>query len=88
MNIKNTLMISTVLLGLLFMPTNALADNTTCVTQYGGAVVCGAETPKTPTVVHTPKNTALGDVNSALVAGSLFALGAFTFLKSRNISPR
>jgi hypothetical protein len=77
----NKLLITTAIAGaLIAFPGTVSAATQTCVTQYGGGVVCGVETP---TVVHTPVRTASGDVNMIVLTAVSFAAAGFAFFKYR-----
>lgn len=66
-----------VFVGLLMAPLSVQAE--TCVTQYGGAVVCGAATP----VFHAPVKTGLADINFTLVGTFLLGTSAVLYIKSK-----
>jgi len=68
MNIYNAASMKKVFLALILAlailnwPVDIYAQET-CVSVYGGGVICGTSTE------HKPVNTALGDINPALVGG-------------------
>ncbi len=72
-----------VLGALIASPKYALAQQT-CVTQYGGGVVCGASTPQE--TVFYPKPTAIGDINLPVIGiGFMFgSIALFYFSKKFN----
>lgn len=55
------------------------AEDTTCVSQYGGGVVCGTRTPEEP---HIPVNAALGDVSPTLIGFFSLGLAGVVYLYS------
>lgn len=57
----------------------SVARATECVTQYGGAVVCGAATP----AFHAPVKTGIADINFTLVGTLLVGASAVLYLKSK-----
>ena len=75
----NKLIFSIALLlgAILMVPTVVLA--TECVTQYGGAVVCGAATP----TFHAPVKTGIADINFTLVGTLLIGSSAVLYFKSK-----
>ncbi len=52
---------------------------TECVTQYGGAVVCGAATP----AFHAPVKTGIADINFALLGFLLIGVSTILYIKSK-----
>ncbi|MBP9687336.1 hypothetical protein KBD68_01635 [Candidatus Woesebacteria bacterium] len=58
----------------------AYAADTTCVSQYGGGVVCGTRTPQEP---HIPVNAALGDVSTTVLGVAALVLSGVVFVYSR-----
>lgn len=76
---KTILVTTIIFIATALMPSFVHAEDQTCVTQYGGAVVCGAATPQ----FHTPVKTGIADVNMQLVSISFIALSGFLFFKSR-----
>jgi hypothetical protein len=74
---KKLFLVLTILVLTLFSPKAILAEET-CVTVYGGGVVCGA---------HEPVEAGLGDVNPAILgAGLLLASGVLLYLSKRVIA--
>ncbi len=65
-------------MAMLMSPVFAYAE-TTCVTQYGGAVVCGAATPE----FHTPVKTGIADFNLPLIGFAFVTLSGVLYLKSK-----
>ena len=62
------------------VPASVLAqEDETCVTVYGGGVVCGAKT-------HEPVDTALGDINPGILGGALLltSYGLYRLSKRSN----
>jgi hypothetical protein len=59
------------------------ADGQTCVTQYGGAVVCGNTPPEVP---HVPVKAGLGDINFGVVGGILLIGSSLLFVYSKRNS--
>jgi hypothetical protein len=68
-----------ILFAALFVPTTAFAEEN-CVQVYGGGVVCGEEAPE-----HEPVDTALGDINFAVVGGALLIASGTFFYLSRKV---
>lgn len=81
----NQAIISTALsLVILFAATGIVnADGQTCVTQYGGAVVCGNTPPEVP---HVPVKAGLGDINFGVVGGILLIGSSLLFVYSKRNS--
>jgi len=76
-----TFFVSTIVcLAILMAPRFVQAE--TCVTQYGGAVVCGAATPE----FHAPVKTGIADVNFTLLGIALLSASTLLYFKSRKSS--
>lgn len=54
----------------------------TCVTQYGGGVVCGASTPE---ITHEPVKAGIGDINFATLAAGAFISSVAAFAYSKKL---
>jgi len=69
------LIVAIALVLLVFVGAKAVkADEQVCTTVYGGGVVCGVSTE------HKPVETALGDINPAILGGGLM-LASYAFHK-------
>ncbi len=75
-----TLLVSLLLTAATFVaPVSVLAEDPLCVTQYGGAVVCGAATPQ----FHAPVKTGIADFSFKTVGFAFVITSAVLYLKSR-----
>lgn len=74
---KTFLVSALISVGLIMAPISVQAE--TCVTQYGGAVVCGAATP----AFHSPVKTGFGDINFTFVGILLIGTSAILYIKSK-----
>ena len=77
--IMKKLFLSLAILVLTLSTPRAILAEETCVSVYGGGVVCGAET-------HETVETGLGDNPAILGAGLLMASGIFLYLSKRVIA--
>lgn len=59
---------------------NALAQEQTCTTVYGGGVVCGASYPS-----HQPVDTGWGDVSLPVLVLGLLLVASGLYLLSKKI---
>jgi hypothetical protein len=77
---KKIFVIALLVLAAHLVAPTALAEDTTCVSQYGGGVVCGTRTPVEP---HVPVNAALGDMSTTLIGFAALALAGIVYVYSR-----
>lgn len=76
---KTILLTTLVFLATAVAPSFVFANEPICVTQYGGAVVCGARTPD----VHVPVKAGLADLNFGVVGATMLFLGGIILVKSK-----
>lgn len=67
---------------LLAVPSVVLAQST-CVSVYGGGVVCGAQAPE-----HKPVSTGIADINPAILGGAFITVSGILLRVSRKIKAR
>jgi LPXTG-motif cell wall-anchored protein len=77
--IMKRLIVLVVFLTMVFVnPGAVLAQEETCVTVYGGGVVCGARTE-----IHEPVDTGLADINPIVLGAGLLSASGVLFYISR-----
>lgn len=65
-----------------FTPVAVFAEDVTCVTQYGGAVVCGAANPP----FHAPVKTGIADFNLSIIGFCFVTVAGFLYFKSKKVA--
>ena len=79
---KKILFASFLLTAVSLTPRGAYAK-TVCTQEYGQPVICKEVEEQVLGVIHEPKETALGDINPALLGGAFIAASGLLFYLSK-----